>query len=107
MSIEERRARNEILFREANEEIRRAQTELDLQDGVMPFICECDVEACREVIRLTTAEYEAVRAEPRRFVVAPGHDAGKIASRNARYHVAEKDGPEGELVEAADPRRPS
>jgi hypothetical protein len=107
MSIEERRARNEILFREANEKIRRVQKELDLPDGEMPFICECDVESCTEVIRVTTAEYEAIRAEPRRFAVAPGHDAGKIVSRTDRYHVAEKDGPEGELVEAADPRRSS
>jgi hypothetical protein len=104
--LEERRAQNEILFREANEEIRRVQEELSLPDGEMPFICECDDERCRSVVRLTMAEYETIRAKPRRFAVAPGHDEANVVSRNDRYHVAEKDGREGELVEAADPRGP-
>jgi hypothetical protein len=104
MSREERRARNEILFRDANEQIRRVQKELDLPDGEMPFLCECEQQGCHEVIRLMPAEYEGVRAQPRCFVVAPGHDPENVTSRHKRYHVAEKDGLEGELVEAADPR---
>jgi hypothetical protein len=100
-----RRARNEILFREANEKIRSVQKSLDLPHGELPFVCECDREACTEVIRLTPEEYERIRSRPRCFVVAPGHDATKIVARQERYHVAEKEGREGELVEAADPRK--
>jgi hypothetical protein len=105
MTLDERRARNEILFREANEEIRRVQNELSLVDGEMPFICECEDERCREVVRMTSAEYERIRAKSRNFAVAPGHDAGTIIARSERFHVSEKVGLEGELVEAADPRK--
>jgi hypothetical protein len=104
MSPAERHARNEILFREANEQIRRVQKELDLPDGEMPFLCECADEGCREVIRLTPDEYEGVRSRARCFVVASGHDSENVVTRHERYHVVQKTGREGELVEAADPR---
>jgi hypothetical protein len=104
MSPEERRARNEIVFRDANEQIRQVQRELDLPDGEMPFLCECDDETCREVLRLTPAEYEGVRSSPKRFAVAPGHDSEAVVERNGRYDIVQKVGREGEIVEAANPR---
>jgi hypothetical protein len=100
----ERRAHNEILFREANEQIRRVQKDLDLPHSTMPFLCECDEKTCLDIVRLTTVEYEEVRADGRHFAVAPGHDSATPIRRTERYDVVEKHGLEGEIVEAADPR---
>lgn len=36
------------------------------------FVCECDASACYETVRLTTAEYDALRAAP---VLSEGHEA--------------------------------
>src|SRR5436189_3437741 len=46
MTPEERKTRNEALFRDANEEIRRTQVDLGLSGQPVPFLCECDDETC-------------------------------------------------------------
>jgi hypothetical protein len=105
MSPDERKARNEALFREANEEIRRVQLELGLTHGRMPFICECDDEACRTIVRLTADEYERVRANGALFLVALEHPTeGRIVERRDGYWVSQKEGPAAEIAEADDPR---
>src|SRR4051812_50219639 len=68
----ERVARNDSTFRHANEQIERAAEPLGIEP--VPFLCECAEERCTEIVRLTLAQYEAVRAEPRWFVNAPGHE---------------------------------
>lgn len=40
----------------------------------VPFVCECDGEACREFVTLTLPEYEAQRRQDA-FLLAPGHEA--------------------------------
>jgi hypothetical protein len=107
MRPNERKISNETLFREANEEIRRAQVDLELPDRAVPFLCECDDETCREVIRLTPGEYESVRANTRHFIVADGHPTdGRVTEQREGYFVSEKEGRAGEIAEATDPRHP-
>ena len=53
-------ARNEAVFRAANEEIARARNELGLFDGKTPFLCECDDAECRTVVPLAVDEYDEV-----------------------------------------------
>jgi len=65
-------ARNQALFREVNERI--AQTGGTVQVPSEGFICECAHEDCFQPIYLTVGEYEAVRAHPTHFFVAPGDD---------------------------------
>jgi hypothetical protein len=106
MSSDVRKAQNEALFREANEEIRRVQLDLGLADRRMPFICECDDETCREILRLTAEEYERVRAGGTLFFVAPEHPTeGRIVERRDGYCISRKEGPAAEIAEAADPRK--
>jgi hypothetical protein len=105
MSSDVRKAQNEMLFREANEEIRRVQLHLGL-DGRMPFICECDDEACRTIVRLTAEEYEHVRAGGTLFVIASKHPTeGRIVERRDGYCISRKEGPAAEIAEATDPRK--
>ena len=106
VTSEERKAHNEALFRQANESVRRVQEELGMPEGLMPFICECEDEACRAVVRMTQAEYEAIRAHARRFLIVKGHAAtgGHFVEKHAHYCVVEKDGVAGAIAEATNPR---
>jgi hypothetical protein len=68
--------------------------------------CECHRTECDQHFEVAVASYEAVRAEGRRFIVAPNHqtrDELMISERNA-YSVIEKVGDKGVLAQALDPR---
>lgn len=105
---EERLARNEAFFREVNERIREAGDRFDgSAEAEYEFLCECPESDCVDRIKLTLAAYEAVRADARRFVVAPGHDVPEIehlVAEDELVAVVEKDGAAGEVAERLDPR---
>ena len=95
-SVRERIVRNNYTFREANEQIRAKADEYDAPIERIPFLCECPVPSCTEVLRLTLAEYSNVRADPAHFFSAPGHEqahapVGHVDSRESGYVVVEKD----------------
>ncbi len=102
----EEAARNEAIFRDANERIEELRRELDI-DGLVPYLCECEEPACTQALRLSPEEYEEVRSNPRTFLVAPHHDPGgaaRIVEQHAAYWVAAKEGTAGEIAEELDPR---
>ena len=93
---QERIARNNAVFRDANEKIR--QKSIELADPVerIPFLCECPREDCATIVQLTGAEYEAIRRERTHFFTAPGHEEaelplGAVVSRLDGYVVVRKD----------------
>src|SRR5829696_4699870 len=102
----QRVAMNEATFRKVNEGMEVGQD----PGGLLTFVCECGRLRCTALLELTRAEYEGVRANPRRFAILDGHeipDAEEIVERHDRYVVVEKAGaPEAEIVEYTDPRRP-
>ena len=97
---------NEATFRKVNEGMESGQ-ELS---GLLTFVCECGRLGCNKLMALTRAEYEAVRANPRRFAIIDGHEIHEVedvVERSDRFIVVEKRGkPEAEVVENTDPRRP-
>jgi hypothetical protein len=103
---EERKAQNEAIFRDANEEIEAVRAELTLLDGKTPYFCECEDPACREILRLGREEYEAVRSSPTRFVIAPGHPdrSGRVVAEHDSYVVVEKRGAAAQVAVETDPR---
>jgi hypothetical protein len=102
----ERAAENEARFREANEQIQERVLELGVREQPAPYLCECDDRGCTTIVLLTAAEYEDVRSESRRFVVAPGHQTPdvRVLTERGAFTVIEKTGEEGRLVEEWDPR---
>ena len=102
----EQRAKNESAFREANEKLEAKVVELSLTEERTPYLCECDDPSCTAIIRLTIPEYEAVRDNPRQFIVIPEHDAApdRVVEEHEGFTVIEKTGDEGRLVEKHDPR---
>jgi hypothetical protein len=107
---EERLARNETLFRSVNENIEGAAQSSQLDEHVFEFFCECSNLDCTLQLPLTLSEYERVRADPRQFVVAPGHelpDIEIVVDRSSAYQVVVKEGEAAEFVTEHDPRDPS
>jgi len=105
-NLQQRIAANESVFREVNESIARGRWP---GEGTSPvgFRCECARLGCNQVIELTLPEYEEVRAHPRRFVIAAGHElpgAEKVVQTSPGYAVVEKYDEAGELADSADPR---
>jgi hypothetical protein len=99
--VRERIVKNNFTFREANEQIRARADEYNAPIERIPFLCECPVPACTEILRLTLAEYGDVRANPAHFFTAPGHEqadaaVGHVVSRGNGYVVVEKDAGVGE-----------
>src|SRR5215210_7206717 len=56
-----------------------------------PYLCECEDAACTDVIGLTRVEYEEVRAHPKRFVLASGHQESdsRLVQEAPRFTVIE------------------
>jgi hypothetical protein len=108
-SREKRIARNEALFREVNERIKQVQAgtgDVGLRDR-FAVLCECGDQNCIEEIQVTPQEYEQVRADPRQFVIVPGHgvpDVEEIVDEGEGFEVARKHAEEAEIAERTDPR---
>lgn len=104
-----RLAKNEALFRGVNERIAEITEEFANREPVDGLVCECADAQCLERIGpLTIEEYERVRADARRFIVAAGHDAPeveRVVERKTTYWIVEKnEGVAAEVVEERDPR---
>jgi len=104
---EERAARNEAVFRRVNERLEEVNAAFDSVLETAEFVCECADIACVERIELTLRQYEAVRRNPRQFIVRPGHeltDEERVVERYDDYLVVEKIGAAGERAADLDPR---
>jgi hypothetical protein len=100
-------AMNQARFREANEEIESRAIVAGVK--MVPFICECADPTCTTIVRVTTGEYEAVRADPVLFLNALGHEShagvhATVVSKNDRYVVTKKIGDAGRIATSLDPR---
>ena len=87
--------RNNRVFRGANERIDRAAQAYDHELELIPFLCECPVENCVEVVQLSGRDYADVRANPRFFITAPSHEEterplGHVVARRDGYVVVQK-----------------
>ena len=103
MDAEARIVGNEATFRELNEAIEEGRL---TRTGPIGFLCECGVLGCNEVVELTIGEYEAGRADSRRFILRPGHEteADEVIERTGRYDVVTKRGRAARIAEQTDPR---
>src|SRR3954454_24046536 len=85
-------AQNEVAFRNLNDEL-----------GVMGvFICECADPACPAHVQMPRERYEAIRSDPHRFFVKPGHEipeAEEVIAREDSWTVVEKPGDVDHIVD--------
>ena len=101
-----RKGENEAFFREVNERLEDRAVDATTEP-VFTAVCECSREDCAERIEISFAAYEAVRSNPKTFVVMPGHtdpSCERVVSWRAGYEVVEKLGDAAEVAKAENPR---
>jgi hypothetical protein len=103
----ERLARNELLFRDLNEQVEFVAGPLDRDGDTFEFFCECSDVDCTLRLPITLNVYEGVRSDPTLFVVAPTHDRAEIEDvlrRTDAYQIVKKRGEAAQFAAAGDPR---
>ena len=103
---ERRMAQNEVLFREVNERVKDIAAKLG-DDGGYEYFCECANKDCTFRVALSLADYEAIRRDPKQFVVLPKHytpEIEDVVTEREGFWVVRKSGDAGEYVEERDPR---
>jgi len=102
-----RAAANEATIRDVNEGIERGQWPGE-EDKPVGFRCECARLGCNQLVELTVREYEEIRANPRHFVLVPGHELPEVETvverKTSGYIIVEKLDQAGEVAEHSDPR---
>jgi hypothetical protein len=104
---ERSKARNEELFRNVNEQIEALSQEVERDDPLMEYLCECDRQDCYEKVKATRAEYESIRSDPTHFIVCLGHQdlsVERVLASNDRFLVVEKLGAAARDARETDPR---
>ena len=104
-----RAAKNEVFLREYNERIEAHHKWVG--SPLAEWACECANKNCPEPVLLSIEEYEAIRAKPTHFLVAPDGEhvdprIERVVQREERYWVIEKVGVGAAISEAHDPRSP-
>ena len=99
---------NEAIFRQVNEQIRDLTRDFGTEETTMTVICECGDGECAERLEIPSSEYERVRSDSRRYVIAKGHeipDLESVVEQTDRYDVVQKrEGTPSELAKELDPR---
>ena len=104
-----RAAQNQALFREVNERIESLNEPFTAEAPITDFVCECAEGTCTERIGVTVAEYEHVRGDGSRFLVAPADshyfaDVERVVERHDRFWVVEKFEHGGRVASRLNPR---
>jgi hypothetical protein len=103
---DEKLARTESAFREVNEAIATTAAHLDAEQT--DFVCECSDPECARRLTADLDDYEEIRSEATRFLLAPGHVEPEIehtVERKGEYEIVEKSGPVvTPIVQQLDPR---
>jgi hypothetical protein len=92
-----RAALNQKLFREVNEQVKEVNEPFSEVVAAPDWVCECADTGCVEKISMTMDEYEALRAQPTHFAVAPhaSHvyfEVENVVGQTDRYWIVEKIG---------------
>ena len=102
-----RAARNQAMFRAVNEKICELNETFAAITNTFSIACECADPHCVGMIEIGPADYEAIRANPRRFAVLPGHldaDIEHLVTEAEGYQVAEKRGKAAAVADALVPQ---
>jgi hypothetical protein len=94
---QERAARNQALFRHVNARLVDLNKSFEQLTDRSVFVCECADIHCIAQIDMLLNDYEHVRSNPRRFLVAPSaehvvDEVEHVVERHETYFVVEKVG---------------
>jgi hypothetical protein len=110
-SRQERLATNQALYRTVNEKLRALNGAFEEAARIGgEWVCECADTDCTAVVSAQASEYEAIRANPRTFIVYPGHvfpEVERVVGENERFAIVEKFGAGAEVAEQTYGRAPA
>jgi hypothetical protein len=99
---------NEAIFREVNEQIETLNRDFGTEERTMSAICECADGDCTDRLEISLTRYERVRADPRCFIIVPGHELNEfetVVETNDGFDIVQKrEGAAAELAEETNPR---
>lgn len=105
-SDELRIAKTESLFRDVNERIAESSENVGLPRA--DLVCECADSECGHRIEASLDDYEQVRSDGARFVVAPEHhvpEHEEVVESRPGYRIVEKLRGVGAAARRLSPRR--
>lgn len=107
---QERAAKNQSLFREVNERVKDVNESFHTATfALSDWVCECANDTCVERIEMSSQEYDAIREQPARFLVATSDDhvwpdVERVVERHENYWIVEKFELAATIAEREDPR---
>jgi hypothetical protein len=105
-SEELRIAKTESQFRDVNERIAESADDVGLQQAAL--VCECADAECGHQIEASLEDYEQVRSDGARFVVAPEHhvpEHEEVVESRPGYRIVQKLRAVGAAARRLNPRR--
>jgi hypothetical protein len=84
-------AKTESLFRDVNERIAQTAEQVGAEEAAL--VCECADPECGKPIQAPLDDYEEVRADGARFLVAAGHEKPRyerVTGSRAGYRIVNK-----------------
>jgi hypothetical protein len=105
-SDELRIAKTESAFREVNERIADSAEQIGLRQAAL--VCECADAECGHTIEAPLEDYEQVRSDGARFLVAPQHeevDHEEVVGSRPGYRIIEKLRAVGSAARRLNPRQ--
>ena len=108
-TTQRRKAANEAVFRQVNEQIDELQRRFaTVMDELLHIVCECDRVTCSEPLDVDIAVYERVRGDSACFFVSPGHEdpaVETVVESGPGYVIVRKrPGEPQQIAEDTDPR---
>ena len=99
---------NEAVFREVNERLQELADGVYADGAPLDLVCECGDRNCTARIRVEHEDYERARAQPRQFLVHPGHEMPEVETviqKREGYDLIQKlRGLPGRIADETDPR---
>ena len=105
-SEELRIAKTESAFRDANERIAGSAEQIGLQEATL--VCECADPECGHPIEAPLEDYEEVRSDGARFLIAPQHEEfghERVVETRPGYRIVKKLKAVGSAARRLNPRR--
>lgn len=88
---------NEERFAAANAQISQKAESLQMNDVLVPFLCECSDRGCTQIMRLSLVDYRAARAQTGAFILLADHDDAsveRVVDQTDGYLLVEKFSPQ-------------
>jgi hypothetical protein len=107
--VQHRKAANEAVFRQVNEQVESLQRAFARTDqDLLHIVCECDRLQCADRLDVPLRVYESTRADSACFLVSPGHEdesVEDVIDTGSNYVIVRKrPGEPQEVASRTDPR---